>query len=113
MRAAVENRDMRSLRRNSVRREAHDEDGLGRSPLLPPVGVGVGLSLTGVDEGSLPEEVDEGSLFEEVDEGSLPGGVDEGLLSKGVEEGVSAGVEVGIPPIRLLLSLPRFSNMPF
>ena len=116
---------MKFFRRNWVGREAHDEEGLGRSPLLPPVGlgVGVGLSPTGVDEGSLLGGVDEGllsrgveegSLLGGVDEGSLPGGVDEGLLSRGVEEGISASVEVGVLPIRLLVSLlSRFPNIPF
>ena len=107
---------MKFFRRNWVGREAHDEEGLGRSPLLPPVGlgVGVGLSPTGVDEGSLLGGVDEGSLPGGVDEGSLPGGVDEGLLSRGVEEGISASVEVGVLPIRLLVSLlSRFPNIPF
>ena len=106
LRAAVENREMRYVPRDSVRREAHDEEGLGRSPLLPPVGVGVGVGLppTGVDEGSLP-----GGL----DEGSLPGGVDGGLLSEGVEEGISESVELGVLPIRLLVLLSRFPNMPF
>ena len=107
---------MKFFRRNWVGREAHDEEGLARSPLLPPVGlgVGVGLSPTGVDEGSLLGGVDEGSLPGGVDEGSLPGGVDEGLLSRGVEEGISASVEVGVLPIRLLVSLlSRFPNIPF
>jgi len=101
---------MRSLRRNWVGGEAYDEEGLGTSPLLPPVGVGmgVGLSPAGVDEGSLLGGADEGSLPREVDEGSLLGEVDVGLLSKGVEEGVSTGVEVGDLLIRLLVSLPEF-----
>ena len=109
LRAAVENRGMRSVCRNPVGGEAHDEEGLGRFTLLPPagVGVGVGLSPAGVDEGSFLGGEDEGSLFG-VDEGSLLGGVDEGLLSRGVEEGRSAGVEVGVLLIRLLVSLPDF-----
>jgi len=94
LRGAIENREMRFFRRNCVG-EAHDEEGLGRSPLLPPVGVGVGLSPAGVDEGS------------------LPGGLDEGLLSRGVEEGISASVEVDVLPIRLLVSLTDFPNIPF
>ena len=69
--------------------------------------MGVGLSPAGVDEGSFLGGEDEGSLFG-VDEGSLLGGVDEGLLSRGVEEGRSAGVEVGVLLIRLLVSLPDF-----
>ena len=98
---------MKFFRRNWVGREAHDEEGLGRSPLLPPVGLGVGVGLS-------PTGVDEGSLLGGVDEGSLPGGVDEGLLSRGVEEGISASVEVGVLPIRLLVSLlSRFPNIPF
>jgi len=128
LRGAVENREMRYVWRNWVGWEAYDEEGLGRSPLLPPVGVGmgVGLSPTGVDEGSLLGGADEGSLLggadegsllggadegslpREVDEGSLLGEVDVGLLSKGVEEGVSTGVEVGDLLIRLLVLLPEF-----
>jgi len=68
LRAAVENREMRFVPRDSVGGEAHEE-GLGRFPPLHPVGglsmgevsgVGVGLLSTGVDEGSLPGGVDEG-----------------------------------------------------
>ena len=62
LRAAVENRGMRFVCRNPVGGEAHDEDGLGWLPPLlplggfsmggvPGVGVGVGLSSTGVEEG--------------------------------------------------------------
>jgi len=33
LRGAIENREMRPVRRNWVGGEAHDEEGLGRSPL--------------------------------------------------------------------------------
>ena len=94
--AAVENREMRSVPRNSVGGEAHDEEDLGRFPSLPPLegfpaggvpGMGVGVGVG-------------------VEVGLSSTGLDEGLLPAGVEEGLSSDTEVGVVSMRVRLVLP-------